>query len=127
VLGALDDVRRIREAGGDIEFVEDQISTRGPTGQLLLTVMFAFAEWERENMVAGFAEAKRRAVERGAYVSKMPYGFEREEDGTLAARPEQAEHVATAYRLAASRGVHAALAILERDKASRQDARAGPH
>lgn len=120
VVGALEDVRRIREAGGDIVFVEDQISTSGPTGQLLLTVMFAFAEWERENMKVSFEEAKRRAVARGAFVSRTPYGYQRQEDGTLAPHPEEAEHVATAYRLAAGRGVHAALAYLEQNASGRR-------
>lgn len=120
VVGALDDVRRIRDAGGDVVFVEDQISTDGPTGQLLLTVMFAFAEWERENMRASFDTAKQRAIRRGAYVAPTPYGYERQDDGTLAPHPEQAEHITTAFRLASSRGVGAARDYLEANAPERR-------
>lgn len=113
VVGALGDIQRIRANGGEIVFVEEQLNTSGPTGQLMLTLMLAFAEWEHENYSASFREAKRRAVERGAYVSRTPFGYQRQDDGTIAPHPKLGPIVTEAFRLAAGDSLHAAMRHLD--------------
>jgi site-specific DNA recombinase len=108
VSGAIEDVKRIQAAGGQLALVEEQIDPTGPFGQFLLTVLLAVATLERDNAVANFEESKRRAMQRGAYVSRTPYGYERQDDGTLTPHPEQAQHVQEAFRLAATRGLQPA-------------------
>jgi site-specific DNA recombinase len=89
VAGAIDDVQRIQALGGHLAFVEEDIDPTGPFGSFILTVLLAVATLERDNMVAGWQTAKRHAIERGAKISPTPYGYERQEDGTLSP-PEQA-------------------------------------
>jgi site-specific DNA recombinase len=112
VAGAIEDVKRIQGLGGHLAFVEEDIDPTGPFGSFILTVLLAVATLERDNMVAGWQTAKRRAIERGAKISPTPYGYERQEDGTLSLHPEQSEHVAEAYRIAAAQDVSAACGYL---------------
>ena len=71
-------------------------------------MLLAVATLERDNSVAGFEEAKRRANARGAYVARTPWGFERLPDGTISPHPERAAIVAEAFRLAATDSLAAA-------------------
>jgi DNA invertase Pin-like site-specific DNA recombinase len=119
VSGAIEDVKRIQAAGGQLALVEEQIDPTGPFGQFLLTVLLAVATLERDNAAANFEESKRRAMQRGAYVSRTPFGYERRDDGTLKPHPEQAKHVTEAFRLAASRGLRAAHEYLEQNAPER--------
>ena len=109
---AIADVKRIHAAGAHLACVEEDIDPTGPFGAFILTVLLAVATLERDNAVAGFEEAKRRAVARGAYVSRTPFGYERNSDGTLAPHPEDAVHVSEAFRLAAGDSIHTALGYL---------------
>ncbi len=114
VSDAIRDVQRIHQAGAQLACIEEDIDPTGPFGRFILTVLLAVATLERDNVVAGFAEAKRRAVERGAYISRTPFGYQRRDDGTLAPDPTDAPIVTEAFRLAASDSIHAALRHLER-------------
>jgi DNA invertase Pin-like site-specific DNA recombinase len=110
---AINDIKRIEEAGAHLALVEEQIDPTGPFGRFLITVLLAVATLERDNAVAGFEEAKQRAVKRGAYVSRTPFGFQRNEDGTISPHPDNAKHVTEAFRLAAQQGLHAAMDYLK--------------
>jgi DNA invertase Pin-like site-specific DNA recombinase len=114
VSGAIGDVKRIHAAGAHLACVEEDIDPTGPFGTFILTVLLAVATLERDNAVAGFEEAKRRAVERGAYISRTPYGYRRQADGTLAPHPEQGPVVSEAFRLAAGDSLQAAARHLRR-------------
>jgi site-specific DNA recombinase len=110
--GATIDIERIQAAGGSIAFVEEDIDPTGPFGSFILTVLLAVAKLERDNAVAGFEEAKRRAVERGAYISRTPFGYQRLPDGTIEPGP-MAPHVTEAFRLAASDNLGSAMSYLK--------------
>ncbi len=112
VAGAIEDVKRIQALGGHLAFVEEDIDPTGPFGSFILTVLLAVATLERDNMVAGWQTAKRRAIERGAKISPTPYGYERHGDGTISPHPQQSGHVLEAYRIAATQDVSAACRYL---------------
>lgn len=120
VAGALADIQRIRAASGDVVFTEEQIDTSGPFGQFILTVMFAVVTLERDNLSQGFEIAKARAFDRGAHISRTPYGYRRTDESTLELEADEAGHVSEAYRLAASRGLRAAVEYLEGNAGGRR-------
>lgn len=111
VAGAIEDIKRVQEAGGELVFVEEGIDGQGPFGGFLLTVLLAVATLERDNMVSGWETAKRRAVERGAVIGPTAFGYARSEDGTLSPGPD-AVHMIEAFHLAAAQGPESALDYL---------------
>lgn len=112
VKDAIADVETIHAAGAHLACVQEDIDPTGPFGRFILTILLAVATLERDNAVAGFEEAKRRAVARGAYVSRTPWGYERNEDGTLSPHPERSRIVAEAFRITAADSLNAALTYL---------------
>ena len=116
VSDAIKDVERIHDADAHLACVEEDIDPTGPFGTFILTVLLAVATLERDNAVAGFEEAKRRAVARGAYVSRTPFGYERvdagEKKGTLRPHPTQGPIVVEAFRLAAGDSIQEAAKYL---------------
>ncbi|MFZ1924764.1 MAG: recombinase family protein [Solirubrobacteraceae bacterium] len=112
VAGAIEDVKHIQALGGHLAFVEEDIDPTGPFGSFILTVLLAVSTLERDNMVAGWQTAKRRAIERGAKISPTPYGYQRMTDGRLEPDPDQARHAIEAYGIAASQDVSAACVYL---------------
>ena len=109
VAGAVGDLERIEAAGGEIAFVEEGIDGRGPFGEFLMTILLAVAKLELDNAKSGWVEAKGRAIQRGAKISRAPLGYRRIGDGTIAPDPVVGEHVRRAFHVAASQGLHAAL------------------
>jgi site-specific DNA recombinase len=105
---AIEDVEKIHAAGAHLACVEEDIEPTGPFGRFVLTILLAVATPERDNAVAGFEEAKRVAVPRGAYVSRTPFGYQRNEDGTICPDPDRAHIVSEAFRIAASDSLGAA-------------------
>lgn len=120
VAGAIDDMKRIEACGAHLALVEEQIDPTGPFGRFLLTVLLAVATLERDNAVAGFEEAKRRAVARGAYISRTPFGYQRNQDGTLSPHPEQAPIITEAFRLAAGDSLQTAALYLRQTVPARR-------
>ena len=98
----LRDLRVLREANARLVFVLEDIDTSGPLGRLVYTLMLAHAEYFLEQIKAGWIAAKTRAVERGAYISRTPFGYQRNDDGTISPHPVEAKLVKEAFRLAAS-------------------------
>ncbi|MGH2843473.1 MAG: hypothetical protein ACRDKL_07810, partial [Solirubrobacteraceae bacterium] len=72
-----------RTAGGSLACVEEDIDPTGPFGEFILTVLLAVGALELNNLKASWSTAKIRAVERGAQIGPTPYGYLRDEDGTL--------------------------------------------
>lgn len=99
IAGAITDVERVKAAGGQLAFIEEDIDPAGPFGSFLLTVLLAVATLERDNLVSGWQTAKARAVDRGAMIGPTPYGYQRCADGTLEPGAD-ATHVRRAYELA---------------------------
>jgi DNA invertase Pin-like site-specific DNA recombinase len=120
VAGAIEDIKHIQAVGGHVAFVEEDIDPTGPFGSFILTVLLAVSTLERDNMVAGWQTAKRRAIERGAKISPTPYGYLRTDDGRLEPRPDQAPHAVEAYRIAGAQDVSAACAYLVENASGRR-------
>lgn len=98
---ALEVIDRIHEAGGSFICVEQRFDTTTPIGRVILTILLAFAQLERDTRKAGFEVAKQEAVNRGVHISAYsPVGYMRVGQGQpLALDPLAWEHVQTAGRM----------------------------
>lgn len=113
VSGAIQDVERIQAAGGVLASIEEDIDPTGPFGSFILTVLLAVASLERDNLVAGWKTAKGRAVDRGAKISRTPFGYGRRPDGGIEPDPDSAPIVLEAFTRAAQVGIDAAVDYLK--------------
>jgi site-specific DNA recombinase len=111
--GGLRDLRRLEGAGKRLAFVTEDIDTSGPMGKFVYVVMLAMAEYFLDNIKASWLTARERAVKRGAYVGRAPFGYERGEDGTIHPHPEHAPIMTEAFRLAAGGGLRPAMDYLQ--------------
>lgn len=112
---AIADVERIHAAGGHLACIEEDIDPTGPFGRFILTILLAVATLERDNLCASFAESKRRALARGACLSRTPIGYRRDDESRITPDPHFGPIVAEAFRLAASDGVTTAAEYLQRE------------
>lgn len=112
VAAATIDVERIQAAGGHLAFVAEDIDTTGPVGSMVLTIMLAVAKLERDNITEAWSTAQQHAIERGAKVSRAPYGYQRRTDGVLEPHPVESTHMRRAFDLAAAQGTAAATRYL---------------
>jgi DNA invertase Pin-like site-specific DNA recombinase len=73
--------------------VSEQVDTRTAGGRLVLNVLGAVSQWEREAIGERTATAMRHMSERGEYVGGKPrFGYRLSQDGRLA--PHEAEQAA---------------------------------
>jgi DNA invertase Pin-like site-specific DNA recombinase len=96
-LETLQAVERIKKAGGRLVTVEDGVDSAKPGGRLLLTVLAGLAEEELEQRRAGWASARRQALERGVHVGPTPIGYRRGRDGRLDEDERAAPFIAAAF------------------------------
>jgi DNA invertase Pin-like site-specific DNA recombinase len=82
-------IQQIEAAGGIIVSVQDGLDPSTATGRLILQLLFSIAEWELERVRANWEEAKARAIERGVYVGREPFGYRRDTAGRLLIDPQQ--------------------------------------
>ena len=73
-----DALERIADANGRLIAGDLDIDTSTPTGKLILTVMAAFVEFERELKRADFAEATSRSLDNGVKIGRAPVGYLKE-------------------------------------------------
>lgn len=118
--GGMRDLRRLQDAGARLAFVVEDIDTETVYGKMIYTILLAVSEAFLENVKAGWVVAKERAVKRGAYISRTPFGYRREDNATLSPHPEQAPVVTGAYRLAASYSLRAATEYLQQAAPNRR-------
>jgi site-specific DNA recombinase len=77
-VGAWQALERIKEAGGELLSVEENIDTSTATGRFLRDFMLIAANWERERIGEQWLSARTRAVSRGIHVSRhVPPGYRR--------------------------------------------------
>ncbi|MEA2364043.1 MAG: site-specific recombinase [Thermoleophilaceae bacterium] len=83
VAGAYDDLEKIKAADAHLVCVADGelIDTTTPGGKAMLGVMLVFAEFTLDTLKAGWKVSKARAVERGAHIGPVPFGYRRVLDG----------------------------------------------
>jgi site-specific DNA recombinase len=81
---SLSAIERIQAAGGIFASVDDGLDLTTDTGRLVLRVLLSLAEWELDRIRANWREARRRAVERGVFVGRVPpTGYCRAPSGRL--------------------------------------------
>ena len=97
-LGTLVDL--FDKTGAALVSVQDSINTQTAAGRLVLNVLGAVAQWEREAIGERTAAAMAVKKDRGELVGSVPYGFNLSEDGkTLVSDPREQEALATMRRL----------------------------
>jgi site-specific DNA recombinase len=87
---------RVRDAGGRI--IGSDLDSDAPMGRAIIGLLLGWAEEELDARRSGWLEAQRRAAERGAYPSRTPAGYVRDEDGVLEPDPEVAPAIVDAFR-----------------------------
>jgi site-specific DNA recombinase len=117
--GGLRDLERLKEAGARLAFVVEDIDTASAYGKMVYTIILAVSEAFLENIKAGWVETKTRAHRRGAYIARTPYGYTRHE-GRLIPHPDEGPIVTEAFKLAATSGLSATLAYLQRAAPARE-------
>ena len=70
-------VRRILQAGGLFASAIDRVDPTTEVGWAMTQMMFVMAELQLNQLKAGWRDAKRRAIERGAHIGPTPFGFDR--------------------------------------------------
>jgi DNA invertase Pin-like site-specific DNA recombinase len=108
----LKDLRRLESVNARLAFVAEDIDTGTVYGKMIYTILLAVSEAFLENIKASWIIAKERAVERGAFISRTPWGYVRNDDSTLSPHPQRAPIIHEAFRLAAAGSLDATLAYL---------------
>ena len=117
--GGLRDLRRLQERDARLAFVVEDIDTSGPMGRFVYTVMLAMGEYFLETIKAGWVTAKSKAIARGAHIGPTPFGYARNDDGTLAVDPIAGPIVSEAFAICARDGVVTAIDFLSERAAAR--------
>jgi DNA invertase Pin-like site-specific DNA recombinase len=117
-VGAWQALERIKEAGGELLSVEENIDTSTATGRFLRDFMLIAANWERERIGEQWLSARTRAVGRGIHVSRhVPPGYRRlpkstdpATDRRLVPDEKHAPVITEAYAMAAAGDSYSAIA-----------------
>jgi site-specific DNA recombinase len=85
LVGALDALRRIDEAGGEFVAVAEGFDPTTPTGKAFMRIALVFAELELDRIRESWDEAHREAIARGVHHGGrgIPFGYTREEGEPL--------------------------------------------
>lgn len=111
LVGALDAIKRLDEAGAQFVSVAEGIDPATPAGKMMQRLMLVLAEFELDRIRESWATAQERAVARGVHIaSKTPTGYVRGDDGRLVPHPEFGPAIGDAYRMRASGGSWRAIA-----------------
>jgi site-specific DNA recombinase len=106
-LDAVQVLDRIDRAGGRL--LAEDFDSAAPMAKAMRGLMSGLAEEERDQRREGWKQAKLRAVERGVFPGRTPYGYQRAEDRTLVPHPEQSETVREIFRLRAEGSGYSAI------------------
>lgn len=96
--------RELRELGIGVLFELQRLNTLSQAGELMMTVMAAFAQAESENSCKLAKMSYRRKYEEGepVYYLERSFGYKKDGIGSFVPDPEQAPWVEKMYRLCAS-------------------------
>ncbi|MCP5148717.1 MAG: recombinase family protein [Pseudomonadales bacterium] len=65
-------IEDLHERGITLEFLDDGISTKGPMGKMVTTILAAVAQAERERILERTNEGRRAAMSRGVKMGRKP-------------------------------------------------------
>jgi DNA invertase Pin-like site-specific DNA recombinase len=65
-------IEDLHERGITVQFLDDGISTEGSMGKMVVTILAAVAQAERERILERTNEGRRAAVERGVRMGRKP-------------------------------------------------------
>lgn len=93
-------IRALRELGIAVIFEKENINTMDSEGEMLITMMGAFAQAESESISQNVRWGTRQAMREGRVSVQYQnlYGYGKEEDGTPYIIPEEAEIVQRIYK-----------------------------
>jgi site-specific DNA recombinase len=102
LVGALEVIQRLDDAGATFVSVAEGIDPTTPAGKMLQRLMLLLAEFELDRIREGWADAQRKAVEKGIHVaSRTPTGYLRGTDRRLEPHPNDAPVIAELFRMRA--------------------------
>lgn len=112
--GALLDIAELDDADAALAICDmrngmgdrkEELDTRSANGKLQLTILLAFAEYERNRAGEGYTTAKRNAVTRGVWIGhSVPFGYFKDASGRLQPDVDQAKVVSRCVKLALQDG-----------------------
>jgi DNA invertase Pin-like site-specific DNA recombinase len=103
VVGALQAIEEIDQAGGVVVTAEGDFDTSTAVGELVLNMMLTLAQFELRRIRDNWNSAQRRAVERGVHISRHPPpGYERGDDARLFPHPKHGPTMSEAFGMAAA-------------------------
>jgi DNA invertase Pin-like site-specific DNA recombinase len=103
LIGGLQAINDINEAGGVVLTADGEFDTSTATGELVLSIMLSLAQFELRRIRENWKEAQDRARARGVHIGKARLGYTRQQDGTLREN-EHLEVVREAFALRANGG-----------------------
>jgi DNA invertase Pin-like site-specific DNA recombinase len=65
-------IEDLHERGITVQFLDDAINTKGSMGKMVVTILAAVAQAERERILERTNEGRRAAVERGVQMGRKP-------------------------------------------------------
>ena len=87
-------IRMLKDMGVEVYFEKEKISTFSEKSEQLLTILSSIAQSEAENISANSKWAVQRRFQNGTYkISTPAYGYEKDENGELVIKPEEAKVV----------------------------------
>jgi site-specific DNA recombinase len=115
VVGALETLDEINEAGGVVVTADFEFDTSTPAGEMVLTIMLSLAQFELRRIRDNWQVAKRRAVDRGVHIApRVPQGYVKIEEGEFKGRLEpngpSAETIRNAFAMAAAGDTYSMIA-----------------
>lgn len=103
---ALEAIKRIDAAGGEVISVADGVDPGTPIGRMMRQFLLSIAEWQFAVAQENWLIARERAVMgRGVHIaSKTPTGYMRRENGVLEPHPDHGGVISEAFALRAAGG-----------------------
>lgn len=98
IVTLLKSVRKLKEVGVAVIFEEQNINTLSSDGELMLSILGAFAEEERKSVSGNLRWAIQSRFKRGDVVVKSILGYDKDQTGNLVINHEGAEIVRRIYK-----------------------------
>jgi DNA invertase Pin-like site-specific DNA recombinase len=104
LLGGLQAIESIEQAGGVVLTADGEFDTSTATGELVLRIMLSLAAFELRRIREGWQDAQAKARARGVHIGVARAGYRRNGKGELVEVPGHMEAVKAAFALKARGG-----------------------